>query len=168
MVIHAKNVRVEVGNIPKKRKEGVIYFSDFEEMNKVLNPRRMELLNIIKQRKPESIYELANMAERDQGNVTKDINILSKYGFVHIQKKKEGNRFKSEPIFESEGIEMIIKIGAGAFGFAKEAIEKVSDEFRDENLNKNKEFTKNTIRKGMRPMKNIAKKIAEELDIVTK
>ena len=165
MAIKAKNIRVEVGAIPKKKKPGVIYFSNFDEMNKVLNSRRIELLEMIKREKPDSIYQLAILADRDQGNVTKDVNILDKYGFIEVIKTKEGNRTKSEPIIDSEGIEMIIKLGAGAFGLAKETFEQISNEFKDDKLKENKEHVKKKYKNIIKPLKNTVKKVAKEFDI---
>ncbi|MBR9691898.1 hypothetical protein GOV06_03865 [Candidatus Woesearchaeota archaeon] len=165
MAIKAKTIRVEVGEIPKKKKEGVIYFSNFEEMNKVLNSRRIELLEIIKREKPDSIYHLASLVNRDQGNVTKDVNLLNKHGFIEIIKVKEGNRTKSEPTLDSEGIEMIIKLGAGAFGLAKETFEQVSKEFKDDNLKQNTEQVKKKYKNLIKPLKKTVKKVAKKFDI---
>ncbi len=164
MKIQTKNVRVEIGPIPKKKRGGIIYFSDFEEMNKVLNSRRIELLNVIKEKQPESIYELAQILKMDQGNVTKDINLLEEYGFINIQRTKHGERSKSQPIFDNNNIEMVIKIGAGMFGVAKEVLEDISKEFKDDNLTKNKEYVKKTFQKVLSPVTKTAKKIVDKLD----
>jgi predicted transcriptional regulator len=166
--IKAKNLRVEVGEIPKEKNKGIIYFSNFEEMNKVLNNNRIELLEIIKKEKPDSIYQLAIILNRDQGNVTKDVNILEKNGFIDVIKTKEGKRVKSEPVIDSEGIEMIIKLGAGAFGLAKETFEQVSKEFKNKNLEKNTEEFKKTYKKAVKPLKQTVKKIAKKFDIKVK
>ena len=168
MAIKAKNIRVEVGPIPKNKKPNVIYFSNYEDMNKVLNSGRIELLNIIKKEKPESIYQLATLANRDQGNVTKDINLLKKHGFIDIIKTKEGERVKSEPVIDSEGIEMVIKLGAGVFGLAKETFEQVSDEFKDKKLKENKEYVKGKYKGIAKPFKSAVKRVAKEFDIQVK
>ncbi len=168
MTLQAKQIRVEVGEIPKEKRDGVIYFKDFEEMNKILNAQRVKILETIKKEKPESIYQLAQMLSRDQGNVTKDVNLLHEYGFIEITKTSEGKRTKSVPEFEEEGIEMIIKFGAGMFGIAKDAFAEASEEFKDENLKKNQQYTKEKIAKTLKPLKNTVKKFAEEFDIPTK
>lgn len=168
MGVRAKNIRVEVGPIPKQKQAGVIYFSTFEEMNGILNSNRIALLNLIKEAQPESIYQLAQLCGRDQGNVTKDINLLHEYGFVEIVKSKEGNRVKSEPKLESEGIEMVIKLGAGMFGVAKEGFEQFSEEFKGKKLAENTAEAKQTYRKLLKPLKNTVKAVAKEFDIVTK
>lgn len=164
MSIQIKRIKVEVGAIPKKKNKDIIYFSSFEEMNKVLTSSRVEILNAIKEHNPESIYELAKILEKDQSNITKDVNLLEKYGFLEIEKKKKGERITSKPNFEGDSIEMVIKMGAGMFGMAKGALENISKEFKEDKLNKNKEYTRKQLRKALKPFKEVAQKIVDELD----
>ncbi len=168
MALNANNIKVEIGKIPKKKSKNIIYFATFKDMQKVLNPNRMQLLEVIKQHHPESIYELASITKRDQGNVTKDINILKKHGFVNIKQTKQGKRTKSEPKIESEAIEMVIKLGAGLYGLAKDTIEEVSGEFKGKNLSNNKKYIRNKYKDIIKPVKKTVKKIVKEFDIVTK
>lgn len=164
MTLQAKHIRVEVGKIPEKKEKGTIYFSSYEEMSKVLTQQRIAMLETIREKNPESIYQLAQMLNRDQGNVTKDVQILEQYGFIKITKTKDGNRVKSEPKAEAEEIEMIIKLGAGIFGVAKDAIEEVSSEFKGENLEKNKRNLKEKYKKTISPVKKTVRNIINKLD----
>jgi len=164
MTLSVKNIRVEVGPIPKKKKKDIIYFSNFNEMNKVLTSNRIMLLDIIKQEKPESIYKLAILANRDQGNVTKDANILHEYGFIDIVEKKDGERTRSEPQLQSEGIEMVIKFGAGVFGLAKDALEQVSEEFKDEKLKENKRYVEKKYKEALKPVRKTVRKIMKDIE----
>ena len=162
MSIKTKNIRIEIGEIPEKKKEGVAYFESFDKMNKILTPKRLELMEVVKARKPDSIYELAKILKRDQGNVTKDVNILSKYGFLELDKTKEGERTKIKPTLESGGIELMIKFGAGAFGIAKEILEDVSKEFNGEKLIDNREYIRNKIKKTTDSIADNIKKFTDE------
>ena len=172
MVIKAKKIRVEVGPVPVKKQDGIIYFKDFQSMNEILTATRIELLETIREKQPESIYRLAELVGRDQGNVTRDVNILEQHGFVEVKRTKEGKRMKSEPQIGSETIEMVIRLGAGTFGMAREALDKVSEEFKEENIEKNKEYAqekyRHAIKEAAKPIKRVVKDIAEEFDIVTK
>ena len=168
MGINAKNVRVEINTNPKKREKDVIYFENFEEMIKVLTPSRVELIEAIKKHHPKSIYQLAIILKRDQGNVTKDVNILKKYRFIEVNESKEGDRKKFEPKVESEAIEMIVKLGAGTFGIAKDIVEDISGEFKDQKLEENKKYAKQEYKKMVKPIKETVKKVAREFDIETK
>ena len=164
MTLQARHIRVEVGEIPKKRKEGTIYFSSYEEMSKVLSPQRVAVLEAIRNENPESIYQLAQMLGRDQGNVTKDVQMLEQYGFIKVAKTKEGNRTRSEPKAEAEEIEMIIKLGAGLYGVAKDALEEVSSEFKGEKLEANKKEVKSKYRQTISPVRKTVRNIIRKLD----
>jgi predicted transcriptional regulator len=172
MAIHATNLRVEVGPVPAQRRKGVIYFRSFEEMSKVLTPSRVELLEAIRRAQPESIYELAQTVKRDQGNVTKDVRLLERHGFVEIIRTKDGGRNKSAPRMEKEAIEMVIKLGAGAFGIAKETFEEVSGEFKGKKLEENTQYVRKKGKDAVEPVKkavkDAVKRVADEFDIVTK
>lgn len=70
------------------RKESGVYFTNVEVFRKVITPRRLQLLNIIKTNKPNSINELASMAQRDIKNVAGDMKLLKQIGLVEIREKK--------------------------------------------------------------------------------
>jgi len=74
---------IEKGKMPKK--ETGIYFTSFEAFRKALTPRRLELLHIIKTKKPSSINELARLAKRDIKNVAVDVKYLEQMGLVEIK-----------------------------------------------------------------------------------
>lgn len=164
MSIQAKDVRVEIGPIPKDRKKGVIYFSSFEEMSKVLTPSRVEILNAIKSENPKSVYELAKILDKDQANVLKDVRVLEDYGFLDVEKIKDGGRVSSKPNCDINNIELIIKVGAGFFGLAKDTLEGMSEEFRGEKLDKNKAYTRKELIRVLKPVKDVSKKIYDKLD----
>lgn len=81
--------KAERGERLKPVKEPEIYFTSFEALRRALTPRRLELLHIIKTRKPSSINELARMAKRDIKNITEDVRYLEQIGFIE---KKQTNR----------------------------------------------------------------------------
>ena len=78
--------RIRRGKTPAK-KEGV-YFTSLEAMRKVLTPKRVELLRVIRERRPESVYGLAQMAGRDLKNVQDDVTLLARVGLVSLSRAK--------------------------------------------------------------------------------
>ena len=60
----------------------IIAFPDFETLGKVVTGARLELLAVIRQRKPKSIQELARFVKRDFKNVYQDIKILAKFELI--------------------------------------------------------------------------------------
>lgn len=57
-------------------------FSTVEDFRKFFSKRRMELLSIIKHKKPKSIYELAKITNRGYKNVYDDVELLEHLGLI--------------------------------------------------------------------------------------
>jgi predicted transcriptional regulator len=71
---------------PYKPTRGV-YFADLESVRQFLTEKRMELLRVIRDRKPRSINELASMTGRDFKNVYMDVKLLIWSGILKKSKK---------------------------------------------------------------------------------
>ena len=106
----------QVGRILKNAEEGkykrdiqTVSFANAALLRKTLSPKRLELLSIIKHQKPNSIYELAKMSERDRKSVIQDIKLLKQLGFVTLRKHhKERTLVTLEVPFEELTIQMRI------------------------------------------------------------
>ena len=90
----------------KVRKETGLYFTSFEAFRKALTPKRLELLHVIKTRKPASINELARMAKRDVKNVADDVGYLERIGLIE---KKETDH-KITPVITYDKIALEIAV----------------------------------------------------------
>lgn len=77
---------IQAGKRPAK-KEGV-YFTSLEAMRKALTPKRIELVHLIREKAPDSIYELARLSGRDIKNVQEDITLLARIGLVALSRTK--------------------------------------------------------------------------------
>jgi predicted transcriptional regulator len=88
------------------KKETGVYFTSFEAFRKILTPKRLELLHIIKIQKPSSINELARMAKRDVKNVADDVKYLEQIGL--IEKKETDN--KMAPVTKYDRIALEIAV----------------------------------------------------------
>lgn len=73
----------------KKLTEDSISFQSLDQLRKFLTPKRLELLRVIRHKKPGSIYELAKLVGRTPENVNTDIKYLKQMGFVEITKIKD-------------------------------------------------------------------------------
>ncbi|MBM4145645.1 MAG: hypothetical protein FJ240_05140 [Nitrospira sp.] len=98
--------RMEKGERLKPVKEPEIYFTSFEALRKALTPKRLELLHIIKTKKPSSINELARMAKRDVKNIAEDVKCLEQMAL--IEKKKTDN--KTTPVINYDRIALEIAV----------------------------------------------------------
>jgi|TARA_B100001971_G_C18084144_1_gene479925 predicted transcriptional regulator len=86
---------IDIGKA-KELKEDSISFQSLDQLRKFLTPKRLELLKVIRHKKPQSIYELAKLVNRTPENVNTDIKFLEGLGFVEVTKLKD-IREKSVP-----------------------------------------------------------------------
>ena len=57
-----------------------------EDIRKILTRERIRLLHIIREKKPESISELARILDRKESNVHNDLTFLEGIGLLEIKK----------------------------------------------------------------------------------
>jgi len=69
--------KIKHGDKGKPVKEPGVYFTSFEAFRKALTLKRLELLRLIKIKKPSSINEFARIAKRDVKNITDDVKYLA-------------------------------------------------------------------------------------------
>lgn len=108
-----KEVDKDLKKITKGRRktfsEDSISFQSIGQLKAFLTPKRMELLKIIKQKNPKSIYELAKLVKRTPENVNSDIKLLKNMGFVSTTKTKDvRKKVKPEVNFDKLMIEISI------------------------------------------------------------
>jgi len=63
-----------------------------QSLGKILTPSRMDLVKVIKERKPESVGELSKLVNRRVESVSRDLKILENYGLlllVRVGKQKK-------------------------------------------------------------------------------
>jgi predicted transcriptional regulator len=82
--------KLEAGK--KVRKEEGIYFDSIDTMRAVLTNNRLLILKIIRERKPNSVYELAKMLDRDLKNVNQDLKLLADVGLVTLEKIEDDKK----------------------------------------------------------------------------
>jgi len=84
-----------------KPKKG-LSFGSVESFREFFTPKRIELLQVIKHKQPNSIYELAKLTKREIKSITTDLKILEKCGLIDAKKipVKGKTGYKVMPIFE--------------------------------------------------------------------
>ena len=76
--------KLEAGK--RVKKEEGIYFDSIDSMRAVLTNKRLQILKVIREQKPSSVYELAKILGRDLKNVNQDLKLLSDIGLVTLEK----------------------------------------------------------------------------------
>ena len=87
--------------------EEKIVVESLDVLRKILTPERMRILQVIKNEKPNSIYELAKLLGRDRAAVIRDLEVLQKIGLVEISEEKD-ERGRKKPIVPYD--EIVVKI----------------------------------------------------------
>ncbi len=80
-----------------------ISFSDMKQFKKFIG--NIDVLTNIQLFKPNSIYELANIMQKDVGNINRLINFFEEIGAIRIEAKVIGSRNVKTPIVEYSKIE---------------------------------------------------------------
>ncbi len=73
----------------KVKKESGIYFENLDAFRRALTERRLEMLHVIKEKHPSSVYELAKILNRDLKNVNMDLEYHREIELVEIKRSKE-------------------------------------------------------------------------------
>ena len=88
-----KKIKEELKAIDKGKaktlREDSTSFQSLDQLRKFLTTKKLELLRVIRHKKPQSIYELAKLVERTPENVNTDLKFLERLGFVEVTKVKE-------------------------------------------------------------------------------
>jgi predicted transcriptional regulator len=58
----------------------------------------MDIIDAIREHKPDSIYELAKLLERDVGNVHRDVKSLAEIGILRLDEADSGDRERMRPV----------------------------------------------------------------------
>ena len=87
----------------KKAPHFEISFDNKRDFNKFV--RNLDILSMIIQLKPQSVYELAKLCEKDVSNLNKVMNFFEEIGVVKIKKSKVSGREVNTPIVNFDSIE---------------------------------------------------------------
>jgi predicted transcriptional regulator len=83
-----------------------LFFTSPEALRRFLTPKRLELIRLIRERRPGSINELAAFAHRDFKRVYEDIMSLTEAGLVDLAKDK--GRKKAPRVANELRLEIVV------------------------------------------------------------
>jgi len=81
-----------------------------EDIGKILTRERIRLLHVIREKKPESISELARILDRKEPNVHNDLTFLEGIGLLEI--KKGRNHVKKVPVVDYDALHITVPLTA--------------------------------------------------------
>ncbi len=79
---------------PHIQNKNLIYFDTLKSFREFLTVQKLELLAVIASQKPSSIYELAQLLERDVAPVQRDCTVLTNTGFIVLKDSKSSRGAK--------------------------------------------------------------------------
>jgi predicted transcriptional regulator len=76
----------------------------------LLKPQRTELLRYLRNKEEITLDELAKDLHRSISGLNRDLNLLSKYEFVHIVPKSLHDKKRIRPTFTRETLEFVARV----------------------------------------------------------
>lgn len=85
--IRARMLAIAKGEYKPKTNEPKIWFTSMKSVAEVLSDDNRALLKVIRETKPESISGLAEQTGRKQGNLSRTLKTMSRYGLVEMRRE---------------------------------------------------------------------------------
>jgi predicted transcriptional regulator len=85
-------------------------FSSILALRQLLTNEKARILNTIKLKKPQSIYELAKLLKRNFKAVSDDLKHLERFGFIDFVEEKTKNRRRYRPILSVDTLTIHFRI----------------------------------------------------------
>ena len=113
MVVREITIKREKGkfSIFKKGSSKEDYdFSGILALRQLLSNEKARILHVIKNQKPQSIYELAKKLDRGFKAVNDDVKLLERFGFIELIPEKTKNRTRLRPAIVVDTMSINVKI----------------------------------------------------------
>lgn len=85
-------------------------FSGILALRQLLSNEKARILDVIKNQKPGSIYELAKKLGRSFKSVNDDIKLLERFGFIELTAEKTKSRIRHRPEVVVDNIIINVKL----------------------------------------------------------
>jgi len=87
-----RTIAIAKGEYQPSRHEPKIWFESLHSMAQILNNDNQKLLEIILEKKPGSLKELAEVSGRKESNLSRTLKTMNRYGIVDLIKNKKAIR----------------------------------------------------------------------------
>ena len=93
-----------------KTTKGDYDFSGILALRQLLSNEKARMLSVIKEKKPQSIYDLAKKLNRGFKTVNDDIKLLERFGFIELIEEKTKNRIRHKPVILVDTVTIHVKL----------------------------------------------------------
>jgi len=90
--IRARILAIAKGELKPKPSDPKIWFTSMRSLSQVLSDENRALLDVVRTARPASISELADITGRKQGNLSRTLKTMSRYGLVKMEKNERAVR----------------------------------------------------------------------------
>ena len=87
--IRERTLAIARGHYKPRSDEPKIWFTSIRSLAEVLSDENQALLQVITEKKPNSIRELSDLTGRQSSNLSRTLKTLSAYGFVTLEKNNK-------------------------------------------------------------------------------
>ena len=84
--IRERVLAIAKGELKPKASDPKIWFTSMRSLSQVLSDENRALLEVIRESRPASISELSHITGRTQGNLSRTLKTMSRYGLVKMEK----------------------------------------------------------------------------------
>ena len=90
--IRERVLAIARGDYKPKATDPKIWFTSMRSLAQVLSDENRALLDVIRTAQPGSISELAGLTGRKQGNLSRTLKTMSRYGLIKMEKNDRAMR----------------------------------------------------------------------------
>ncbi|MSO77411.1 MAG: transcriptional regulator [Alphaproteobacteria bacterium] len=109
--MRARTIAIARGTLKASPNDPKIWFSSIESLAQVLSTKNTLLLELIRRSKPASLRELALLSGRHEGNLSRTLHTMERYGLVRLHKTDRGRIVPEVPY---EGVALQLPIATHA------------------------------------------------------
>jgi predicted transcriptional regulator len=102
------------GKVPSIQSDHELRSGSIKTLLQVATENRINLFNSIRDQKPDSLYELAQLLEKDQAYVLREARILEGLGLISLERLEGEGRAKLKPTALYDRIVIDFGIGQSA------------------------------------------------------
>ena len=86
----ARTLAIARGELKPKATDPKVWFPSTESLIRVLSDKNRLLLATIRESRPQSLSDLAQMTGRKTSNLSRTLKTMERYGIVELEKKGQG------------------------------------------------------------------------------
>lgn len=101
--IRERMLAIAKGELKPKASDPKVWFTSMRSLSQVLSDENRALLDVIRTARPASISELSDLTGRKQGNLSRTLKTMSRYGLVKMEKCNRSVR----PIAQAQGYQIM-------------------------------------------------------------